>query len=590
MYIPVLYQDQDIIVINKPAGLPTHPDNSGEESAAGFDVVSLLKRQLGLDYLGVHQRLDREVSGVLAFAARREANAGLARAFEGRQAKKEYLAIVVGRAPRRSGVIDAPLVEASNGRWRIARPSEPGSKPAQTGYQVEQEGPGKTYILLRLRLETGRTHQLRLHLAHLGCPIIGDDLYGTPEGRPEAKTARPNPTTAFFPRLLLHAWRLSMRHPISDEPLQLEAPAPSIFTKAASAALLPELALPTTPNPPSKTTLHPASRIPHPAAFLLLAAERRAPLTDDPAQTTTAYRLVNGAGDGLPGITLDRYGSALALNCYDPALQADHPAFKQLLEAIARQWPDYSIYVKFRPRQLSNLASRPGSETDIAPSLPLVGPTLPEITVRENGLSYLIRPGDGFSPGLFLDMREMRARIAGLVAGKTILNCFSYTGAFGLVAAMSGASRALNLDAGRRVLDWAKQNYRANGLTPDDYDFVEGDVFDWLGRFARRQQTFDLVILDPPSYSTVKKTRWVAEKNYDQLVALAAPLVAPGGLLLACTNHAGLTRRAFRQAVLEGANAAHRPAQVVGFYHEPELDFPRPGSAEAYLKLLLMKL
>src|SRR5947209_6413201 len=117
MYIPVIYQDQDLVVVNKPAGLPTHSDNSDEADGAGFDVVSLLQGQLGLDYLGVHHRLDREVSGALVFAIRREANAGLARAFEGRQARKEYLALVAGRAPSRAGVVDVPLIDAGAGRW-----------------------------------------------------------------------------------------------------------------------------------------------------------------------------------------------------------------------------------------------------------------------------------------------------------------------------------------------------------------------------------------------------------------------------------------------------------------------------------------
>jgi 23S rRNA (cytosine1962-C5)-methyltransferase len=587
MYIPIIYQDQDLVVVNKPAGLPTHSDSSEEADGAGFDVVSLLQGQLGLDYLGVHHRLDREVSGALVFALRREANAGLARAFEGRQAHKEYLAIVSGRAPRRAGVIEAPLIEAGAGRWRVARPAEKGSKPARTAYRVEQEGPKGTYTLLRLTLETGRTHQLRLHLAHLGCPIIGDSLYGAlpPGGAKERFTAKSLPAAAppIFPRLLLHATRLSFPHPVTHEPLSVVAPAPAIFDKAALAQPLPELGLfaASAPSPLSGINSFGSYSL-----LLALAAERRAPLADDPAQSTTAYRLINGTGDGLPGLTLDRYGPALILNVYDQRLEPGQKAFKKLLDEIGRQWPNSSIYAKFRPPELSKL-SKETMLAEAAPDTPLAGPPLPEVLAHENGLTYLIRPGDGFSPGLFLDMREVRARLAGWVAGKTVLNCFSYTGAFGLVAMENGASRALNLDASRKALDWAKENYRANVLTPDDYDFVVGDVFDWLGRFARRQQTFDLVILDPPSYSTVKKNRWVADKNYAELATLAARCVAPGGKLVACTNLAGFARRAFRQAVLQGIKETGRPVQVSGFYHEPDLDFPRPGQEEGYLKVLV---
>lgn len=640
MWIPVLYQDTDLVVVNKPAGLPTHPDEAGE---GGFDVVSLLRRQLGLSYLGVHHRLDREVSGVLVFAARKEANAWLAPLFEGREVVKEYKAIVRGRLSRPEGLIDAPLVPAGPGLWQVARPGEKG-KPARTRYRVEAAAPDGAYSLVGLTLETGRTHQLRLHLAHLGCPIIGDPLYGSAANAPapahpatsrtptraasRAANRRPSPTAnggenqgnrgqqeghqgdhpaglnaAPFPRLLLHAWRVAFDHPTGGHPVSFEAPLPPLFGEAAAAKPLPALGLAArlAARLGARQAAVPVSQLkpsdrPGLLGLLELAAERRAPFAQDPSEEpeTTAYRLVNGAGDGLPGFTLDRYGESLVLNCYDPHLDPASPALRLLLEAVGQLWPQLPVYGKFRPRQASNLDRR---EEVTAPELPLRGPALgatraapAETTIRENGLAYLIRPGEGLSPGLFLDMREIRARLAGLAAGKTVLNCFAFTGAFGLVAAKNGAARALNLDAGARALDWAKQNYRLNGLTPDDYDFVTGDVFDWLNRFARRGQTFDVVILDPPSFSTIKKSRWAAEKDYGALAALAAKSVAGGGLLVACTNHAGLSRRQFRQMVMGALEGAGRPYEVAGYYHEPELDFPRPPNSEGYLKVLFLRL
>ncbi len=571
MNIPILYQDDAIVVVNKPAGVPTHPDEAGE--VGGFDVVSLLKTQLDVSYLGVHHRLDREVSGALVFAIQPSANAGLARIFEGRQAEKEYVAIVQGLLPRRAGLIEQPLLAAGNGRWRIARPGEAGSQAARTRYRVETVGPGQEYSLVRLHLETGRTHQLRLHLAHLGCPIIGDPLYG-------------KPSVAHFPRILLHAVRLAFLHPLTGQPLSVQTTLPRLFNQAAEGKPLPEIALAARLLDGSLTSLKPNNQAGL-AGLISLAAERRLPLAD--STTTTAYRLINGAGDGLPGITLDRFGPVLVLNCYDSSLTAEHPALKTLTTEIDRQWPGWTLYAKFRPRQLSNLASQKVAEP-VAPLLPLAGKVQPEVSIVENSLIYLIRPGEGLSPGLFLDMREVRSRLSGWVVGKTVLNCFSYTGAFGLVATRYGASRALNLDAGRKGLEWSILNYRANELIPDDFDFVEGDVFDWLGRFERRGQTFDLVILDPPSYSTVKKTRWSAEKNYDELARLAAKVVAPQGMLLACTNHAGILRRNFRQMVLNGLAEAGRSYEVVGYYHEPGLDFPRPVDSEGYLKVLAVRL
>jgi 23S rRNA (cytosine1962-C5)-methyltransferase len=157
-----------------------------------------------------------------------------------------------------------------------------------------------------------------------------------------------------------------------------------------------------------------------------------------------------------------------------------------------------------------------------------------------------------------------------------------------LAGLAGGAARALNLDLSRRWLAWGQENYRLNGFEPDDRDFVFGDVFDWLARFARRGETFDLVILDPPSFSKTKSGRFSVAKDYAQLAEIAARVVAPGGQLLACANLADLPWRAFRERVLAGIAAAGRRGEILGVYHEPALDFPSAG--ETYLKMALAQL
>ena len=138
------------------------------------------------------------------------------------------------------------------------------------------------------------------------------------------------------------------------------------------------------------------------------------------------------------------------------------------------------------------------------------------------------------------------------------------------------------------MLAWGQENYRLNGFEPDPHDFVFGDVFDWLARFARRGEVFDLVILDPPSFSKTKSGRFSAAKDYAQLAELAAKVVGPGGQMLVCSNLAELPWRAFRERVLAGVSAAGRRGEVAGVYHEPALDFPTPG--EPYLKMALVQL
>jgi 23S rRNA (cytosine1962-C5)-methyltransferase len=222
---------------------------------------------------------------------------------------------------------------------------------------------------------------------------------------------------------------------------------------------------------------------------------------------------------------------------------------------------------------------------------------MPEVAGLENGLTYLIRPGAGLSVGLFLDLRDVRERLRertrertrGWAGGRTVLNAFSYTCVFGVAALAGGSTRVLNLDLSRAALAWGQDNYRANGLTPDPYDFVYGDVFDWLGRLARRNQTFDLVILDPPGFSRSQERTFQAARDYGDLVTLAARVLSPHGRLLACCNLAELPLPAFRRQVLAGLTAAGRRGRVAGAYHEPEVDFPVAPGQSPYLKVLAIE-
>ena len=150
--------------------------------------------------------------------------------------------------------------------------------------------------------------------------------------------------------------------------------------------------------------------------------------------------------------------------------------------------------------------------------------------------------------------------------------------------------RVLNLDLSKSALTWGQENTRANGFEPDPHDFVFGDVFDWLARFARREERFDLIILDPPGFSRTKSGAFSAAQNYDALATLAARVTAPDGLILACCNVAELPRRAFRERVLAGLAAAGRTAEIMGIHHEPALDFPAAPGQDPYLKMLWLQL
>ncbi len=586
MRIPILHQDDDIVVVDKPAGVSTHAADPSDPYPG--DVLRIVQTQTGLPYLGMHQRLDAETSGVLLFAARREANAALARAFEGREARKVYLALVHGTPRRSEGVIDAPIVRERGERYRVAAADDPRGLTARTRYGVvatvdggrarTDEGRSTSQVsdlahhalrvtLLELIPETGRPHQIRVHLAHIGCPVVGDALY--------------DPQPRRVPRLCLHAYQLAIPHPATGQVVTFTAPAPVLFERFA-ASLPPVMAA---AGRPAREL---AGRMPGALRDLLrLAAARRAPLVADPA--TTIYRLVNSGADGLPGLTIDRYGDALILSLYDEAGQPPPPPVPaSLVGALAEIDAAASIYVKYRPRQAGRLSDAQLAE--LAPSRPVAGPERRELVAHEDGLAYLIRPAEGFSVGLFADMRETRGRVRAWAAGKRVLNCFAYTCGFGVAATAGGARRVLNLDLSRSALEWGKANYRANRCAVDDHDFVFGDVFDWLGRLAKRGERFDLVILDPPGFSRTKGRTFSASQDYGELAGLAAQVVAADGVLLACCNVVGLPWRAFRERVLSGVAATGRSAAVAGVYHEPALDFPAAPQDDPYLKILVARL
>ncbi len=214
--IDVLFEDDYLVVVNKPAGMVVHP---GHGHARGTLVNALLARYPDLagltqtdkaasDRPGIVHRLDRDTSGLLVVARTPAALKHLRRQFKARTVEKTYLALVIGRLAAPEGVIDVPLGRDPRHRQKFT--ARANGKPARTHYRLlERLDP---YSLLEIGLETGRTHQIRVHLAWLKCPVVGDTVYGPKKNRLGLK------------RQFLHAWRLRFQHPGSGELLQLEAP------------------------------------------------------------------------------------------------------------------------------------------------------------------------------------------------------------------------------------------------------------------------------------------------------------------------------------------------------------------------------
>ena len=242
-------------------------------------------------------------------------------------------------------------------------------------------------------------------------------------------------------------------------------------------------------------------------------------------------------------------------------------------------------YTKVHSRSVSQLSDQ--ERHRLAPSLPSWGPPIDSITVLENGISYDIRPGARLSVGLFLDMREVRQWLRSASSARGVLNLFAYTCSLGVSARLGGATRVVNLDLSRPYLEWGKANYRLNSLDIDDRDFIYGDAFDWLRRFARRAERFDVVIIDPPSFSS---TRFAVARDYPRLVAAAVRVVSAGGVLLAATNHTATTDARFDVWLTTGVVEAGRRGKITQRWHEPAPDFPIAAGSRPYLKVRALQL
>ena len=554
-----LHEDADLIAIDKPVGVssqaadPQNPD----------DIVTRLKRSLACrgddTYLGVHQRLDRDTSGVLVFARRREANAGLAAQFERRRVEKTYIACVTGWPLKRGeATLRDALAADRDGQMRIVAARDRGAVQAVTRVRVLGRRAERT--MLELTLETGRTHQARVQLAHAGAPIAGDPSYG---GAPA-------------PRLMLHASALGLEHPATRRRVRFEAPLPAEFDSwlergdLGDAIYEDEGAL---------------------SRALDRAVERRWGLgrSADGPRATTAFRLVNERGDALPRLAVDAYGGWLVAQLRgDDGPWADRPARERLLDQLHGLGFD-GVYLKVRPKQANVLVDT--RTEDLAPRLPARGAPAPDdLAIVEDGVPLLVRLGDGLSTGLFLDQRGNRHRVRETARGASVANLFSYTCAFSVAAALGGAERTVSVDASVAALERGRANLENAGVrSPGAHTFVADDAFAWLSRAARRGERFDLVILDPPSYSTTKRGRFVADSDYVPLAAAALAILTSGGRLLACTNHRGISVARFRRLLFAACRSANRDAAQIKDLSPPS-DFPVAANEEPHMKSALVTL
>lgn len=294
---------------------------------------------------------------------------------------------------------------------------------------------------------------------------------------------------------------------------------------------------------------------------------------------TEALRLVNAESDDLPGIRADRWGSELVVSI-DSASLVDLAV--QLAAQLRAQVPELTGAWLAERRDPRDTATR------LPPPRRLFGTGPEDVTVRELGLRYEVRPSLGKDAGLFTDMRENRAWLAPHWKGTRVLNLFAHTGAFSVSARAHGAAEVVSVDLSDAYLARMRRNFELNAL--DAGEITAEDAFKALDRLRRQGRRFDRVVVDPPGYSHSDAGVWQGEKEWPRLSAACLRVLEPGGWLIAASNLGTQSPKHFGAALAEGADRAERRLRLVhegttGPDHPAALHFPE----SRYLKFWVME-
>ncbi|WEG12821.1 class I SAM-dependent rRNA methyltransferase [Pullulanibacillus sp. KACC 23026] len=295
---------------------------------------------------------------------------------------------------------------------------------------------------------------------------------------------------------------------------------------------------------------------------------------------TNAFRVVNGEGDGLGGLTIDYFDGYYLINWYSKGIYH----FRELIINALKELVSFkAIYQKKR----FDVSGKYIEEDDFVAG---ERGTFP-ITVKENGVNFAVYLNEGAMVGVFLDQREVRKRIRDVYAkGKNVLNTFSYTGAFSVFAALGGAIKTTSVDLANRSLNKTIEQFRLNGLNEDSQAIIVEDVFNYFKYAVKKQLTFDLVILDPPSFARSKKMVFSAEKDYKNLLKEVISITEDDGMIVASTNCSSFNMTKFKSFIDQAFKESNRNYQLVEEFSLPK-DFKtiKEFPEGRYLKVVFIK-
>ncbi|MBM4283428.1 MAG: class I SAM-dependent rRNA methyltransferase [Deltaproteobacteria bacterium] len=313
-----------------------------------------------------------------------------------------------------------------------------------------------------------------------------------------------------------------------------------------------------------------------------VALRERLVLSQTPGDETTSARLLFAEGDGLPGFVADLYDDTLVLQCQSAGAERLRDV---LVDALVERVKPARVYERSDAdiRALEGLPSRKGL---------LRGAPLPDdhrVTMHEHGMRFTVDVDAGHKTGFYLDQRDSRRRLRGVVADKKVLNCFCYTGGFSIAALKGGARHVTSVDTSQAALQLGQHNALDNGFADERHDWLRGDCFDVLRGLHEDGERYDVVVLDPPKFAPSARHLDKAARGYKDLMIRGLRLLPPGGLLLSFSCSGAVDRAFFRTLAAQASLEAGRPARVLAELghaacHPVPLAFPEGE----YLKGLML--
>lgn len=297
-------------------------------------------------------------------------------------------------------------------------------------------------------------------------------------------------------------------------------------------------------------------------------------------EDTNAFRVFNGEGDGIGGLTIEKFDKYYLINWYSKGIYE----FKEMVVTALTSMVEYEgVYHKKRFEEGGKYVEEDSF---------LCGEQAPEpLIVKENGEKFAIYLNEGAMVGVFLDQRDVRKTLRDKYSkGKTVLNTFSYTGAFSIFASKGGACKTTSVDLANRSLPKTREHFEINDINPDNQNIVVQDIFEYFRDAQMNGLKFDVVVLDPPSFATSKKYRFSADKNYGDIVKSAIEITNKNGIIIASTNCANFDMKKFKGFIQSAFDEMDSKYKIVEEFQLPSDFVVNPNFSEGnYLKVLFLK-